>query len=194
MSDRKEYYKEYYQKNKEAKLEYCKQYYWKNKEARLKYSKQRHLIHPEYNKQYYQEHKESEIEYSKKYRREHKEAISERDRIYTQEHKKELAEYNKKWHKTEEGKSSRQRRKVKRKAREKEIINTLTSDEWINILKEHKFRCAYCGKEFTLFDRETRDHIIPISKGGDNIKENIVPACKSCNSKKHNKILTKKED
>ena len=35
----------------------------------------------------------------------------------------------------------------------------------------------------------TRDHIIPISKGGNNVKENIVPAYRSCNSKKHNKLI-----
>ena len=70
-----------------------------------------------------------------------------------------------------------------------EIINTLTSNEWLGILKKYYWRCAYCGKEFDLFNRPTRDHIIPISKGGDNVKENIVPACKSCNSKKYNKII-----
>ncbi|MCK4464389.1 MAG: HNH endonuclease [Bacteroidales bacterium] len=40
-----------------------------------------------------------------------------------------------------------------------------------------------------MFNRETKDHVIPISKGGDNTKENIVPACQSCNSKKFNKIF-----
>lgn len=72
------------------------------------------------------------------------------------------------------------------------VINTLTAKEWIDILKEYKFKCAYCGKEFNLFDRPTRDHVIPISKGGHNTKENVVPACGSCNSKKHDKLLIKK--
>ena len=35
----------------------------------------------------------------------------------------------------------------------------------------------------------TKDHIIPRSKGGYNIKENIIPACRCCNAKKHNKTL-----
>ena len=39
----------------------------------------------------------------------------------------------------------------------------------------------------------TKDHVIPISKGGHNTKENIVPACQSCNNKKYNKILEVEE-
>lgn len=39
--------------------------------------------------------------------------------------------------------------------------------------------CAYCGDEAT-----SVDHIIPVSRGGTNARENLAPACKSCNSKK----------
>ena len=28
------------------------------------------------------------------------------------------------------------------------------------------------------------DHLIPIVRGGRSVKENLVPACKDCNSKK----------
>ena len=98
-----------------------------------------------------------------------------------------LIGYLKEWGKNnpEKQRAIWQRGKAKRRARERLLINTLTAQEWIDILKKYKFKCAYCGKEFTLFDRETKDHVIPISKGGNNTRENIVPACRSCNSKKH---------
>jgi len=50
-------------------------------------------------------------------------------------------------------------------------------------------KCAYCGIDFDENNLPTRDHIIPISKGGDNTKENVIPACRICNAKKGNKIL-----
>jgi 5-methylcytosine-specific restriction endonuclease McrA len=98
--------------------------------------------------------------------------------------KDKMLEYQKKYTLTEKGKASRQRSDCKRRAIDKNIINTLTSDEWLNILKEYNYKCAYCGCEFNENNMPTREHIIPVSKGGQNVKENIIPACISCNSKK----------
>ena len=56
----------------------------------------------------------------------------------------------------------------------------LTNQEWDEILRGHNFRCAYCGVKGNM----TIDHVIPISKGGQHIAGNIVPACTECNSRK----------
>ena len=114
----------------------------------------------------------------------HKEQLKESARKWNKENKERANEHVRKYYRTPKGKALSQRGEAKRRANLKEVINTLTSEEWLNILKEYDYKCAYCGKKLIDSFDTTRDHIIPLSKGGDNTKENIVPACRSCNCKK----------
>lgn len=61
-------------------------------------------------------------------------------------------------------------------------INDLTAAQWREIKAIYKFRCAYCHKKTPL----TQDHVIPLSSkvGGNHTASNVVPACRSCNSRK----------
>ncbi len=43
--------------------------------------------------------------------------------------------------------------------------------------------CYYCGKRFPP-DELTMDHVVPVTRGGKASRNNVVPACKECNSKK----------
>lgn len=43
--------------------------------------------------------------------------------------------------------------------------------------------CLYCGRDFTR-QQLTRDHVVPLSKGGRDTWENVVAACFHCNSRK----------
>ncbi|KFN51080.1 hypothetical protein P873_04050 [Arenimonas composti TR7-09 = DSM 18010] len=43
--------------------------------------------------------------------------------------------------------------------------------------------CMYCGHEFRR-QALTRDHVVPVSRGGRDIWENVVAACCACNSRK----------
>jgi len=43
--------------------------------------------------------------------------------------------------------------------------------------------CMYCGDEFP-DGHLTRDHVIPLSRGGDDRWSNVVAACKHCNTRK----------
>ena len=47
--------------------------------------------------------------------------------------------------------------------------------------------CQYCGKKKRK-DKLTIDHVIPLSKGGAHGPENIVTACRPCNSRKWNHL------
>lgn len=64
----------------------------------------------------------------------------------------------------------------------------ITLLEWAEILKLYKNKCAYCGTSFTPNNMPVKDHVIPISKGGTNSKDNIAPACNDCNMKKRDKF------
>jgi hypothetical protein len=48
--------------------------------------------------------------------------------------------------------------------------------------------CAYCGGHFSS-NHLSRDHIIPMSRGGENKWMNVVTSCKKCNSQKSDKSL-----
>lgn len=48
------------------------------------------------------------------------------------------------------------------------------------------YLCMYCGRDFSR-PHLTRDHVMPVSKGGRDIWENVVAACFHCNSRKGNR-------
>jgi len=55
------------------------------------------------------------------------------------------------------------------------------------------YRCQYCGrhrKDLGYRESLTRDHVIPISRGGDNGWLNVVTACSRCNLRKANRLLS----
>jgi 5-methylcytosine-specific restriction endonuclease McrA len=47
------------------------------------------------------------------------------------------------------------------------------------------WRCAYCGST----GRLTLDHVVPRSRGGDSVWENVVTSCAPCNLRKGNRLL-----
>lgn len=56
-----------------------------------------------------------------------------------------------------------------------------------NMLRKHGKFCRYCDVEMTKDIRDrapSRDHIIPLSRGGPDTFENIAMACRACNEEK----------
>jgi hypothetical protein len=62
--------------------------------------------------------------------------------------------------------------------------SSVQGDEWNGILERYNHRCFYCGDKKS---RLTRDHVVPVSKGGSDTVNNIVPACWHCNYSKRAK-------
>lgn len=65
-----------------------------------------------------------------------------------------------------------------------ELSPSLTHQEWKECLIFFGGECAYCGCTVRKGQRMTKDHLVPVSAGGNTIQSNIIPACPSCNSSK----------
>ena len=50
-----------------------------------------------------------------------------------------------------------------------------------------RYVCAYCGGRFHV-DELTREHIRPVSRGGDDSWMNCITACRGCNGHKGNRL------
>lgn len=66
--------------------------------------------------------------------------------------------------------------KENNKVKRKSFSNT----ERITVYNKTKGRCAICGN-YVPFDMFTVDHIVPLTKGGNNEISNLQCACKVCN-------------
>lgn len=130
-------------------------------------------------KQYKENNKEKKKQQAKEYYQKNREAILEKNKTryrnkldyYTKVH----AEYRS-THKEQSAMLS-----ARYKARKKNTLCTLTNSQWEEIKKAFDNKCAYCGKEKVLH----KEHFIPVKNGGDFTCNNIIPACKSCNSSKN---------
>ena len=181
------------------------------REASRKWKKENAEKVKEYNQKYRKENKKKILEYEKRYRLENAEIIKERKRRYLEKNlererqrkledyyknKKERLKKHKEWlEKNKQRVLERQREYYKehpdifagirqrRRSRLKKVEHNYTWEEWENCKKYFDYKCCYCGEEREL----EQDHFIPLNNGGGYTTDNIVPACKSCNSSKRDR-------
>lgn len=73
----------------------------------------------------------------------------------------------------------------RRRSRKNNLPSTLTKEEWKATKEYFENQCAYCGVSGNL----AQEHLIAVANGGGYIKENIIPACRRCNSSKKDKLF-----
>lgn len=105
------------------------------------------------------------------------------------------SEYIKEWHAQHPGKKSsytkrynqRNPEKIKEHNHRRKAWKSSTTDliftekDRVDLIAEFDGCCAYCGVKP---DKLEMDHIVPLSRGGQHTKSNIVPACFNCNRSK----------
>ena len=120
-------------------------------------------------------------------KREHRianaEALAEYNRAWHSKNSEAVAVRQRAWKKThpEPGREANQRRRARKMGAE----GSHTPAEWQAICMNQGMKCADCRKPRKL----TKDHIIPLSRGGTDFAYNIQGLCLSCNSKKRDKIV-----
>ena len=55
------------------------------------------------------------------------------------------------------------------------------------IFKRDNYTCTYCGKKGK---RLECDHIVPVSRGGDHVDDNLTTSCFDCNRSKNDKLIS----
>lgn len=141
--------------------------------------------HRQYDMRYQQENRERRSAYVRRWRAENFDRDRENSRRYYQENRERLLANSKRWAK--ENPEKLVAKSARRRAREKSLPNTLTSEQLEQILSL-KY-CFYCGREDA---KLTLDHFVPLWAEGNvacgTTKANSVAACGHCNSWKSNRL------
>lgn len=173
----REYYREFYAANREARLNLQKEYYKRNREVILKKSAER-----------YPAIRDARIEYWRGYNAARAPEHRVYCRLYHAINRDTILARHRAYDKTPVGRAVAARKRHVRRQRAQHSPATLTHAQWQKILEIQKHRCATCGRKFTSRNPATRDHIIPLSKGGGLTFENVQALCCTCNSKKGDRI------
>ena len=158
---RRKYWSDYYRLNKRRIREYNSSYY-KNEKEVIKNS----------NKNYYWKNRVTILNKKRRYYQLNK------DKLYKS--KLRWNNKNKEHYKVLNAKHAHIRRQNKKRG-----VIDFTSTDWQQCLTYFNHQCAYCGSTESL----EQEHVIPVSRGGHYTPDNIIPACRSCNASKNNKIM-----
>lgn len=166
QAERLAYAAEYRKENKAKVSHGISKWASKNKEHLAAYKKRYAVENKTVIDAYKQKHQQEKAEYQAAYVKSHREEILQQRRAYYQTQKGRASVTN----------SNHRRRAI--------LESGPATTEQILKLQAREERCYYCrgyGLKLTI------DHFMPISRGGLHSIENLVMACRSCNSHKKDK-------
>jgi hypothetical protein len=138
-------------------------------------------------KEYHAKHK-NKVSQRKKNRRlndeEHRLSDNEKARGWHADHRARSHDNNRRWHENNRDKATEKQRR--RYLVKKGVEGSHTTQEWEELKAFYDNRCLGCGSTESVL---TRDHVVPITKGGSDYIHNIQPLCTPCNSSKRQKTI-----
>lgn len=156
----KQEYKDWYAKHG---LEYHAQ--WRAEHPEWQERSREHARHQ------YDDKPELKRKHDAAYYQRHKEQIKTNVQQYQHEHREKL-------------RPSKRAALVRYRARLASAEGSWTAKQFQDLCEAVEHCCYYCGVQT---DNLTVDHYIPLSRGGTNWIENIVPACPACNYSKQDR-------
>lgn len=158
------------------------------KSCEIKRRRKQYVIHSEQQKEYARNqravHPKQIRERVKRWQTTYPERANESARRWRTAHPKQMKKSLRKWQvahpeKIAEYHNSRRAHKVNAEG------NGVTAEQWHNMKEDYNHICVYCAQKKPLI----MEHVVPLSRGGRHDIDNVIPACGSCNSKKHNSSL-----
>jgi 5-methylcytosine-specific restriction endonuclease McrA len=165
--------KRFYEKHKE--LSYANTVEWRNKNPER---------YKEITKNYYEANKGVITNRANKFYQDNKDRILRERKEYRINNVISIKEHKKKYNK--EHRQEKQIRENYRRAKKRNNGGLYTVKEWVDLCNKYGNKCLRCNETGI---KLTADHIVPISKGGNNNIENIQPLCASCNSIKNVQVI-----
>jgi len=158
-----------------------REYYLANSE-RLKQYQKEHYAAPE--------NKAKRAKTSAAWRAANRESLLAKKTAYRRAHPNQFKEwraknptYLKEWRAAHP--ASVQASKAARRLLENADRRLVTEKDWARLLSRYGGRCAFCGAS----GKMTAEHVVPLNRGGRHSIGNLLPACISCNSSKHDRLL-----
>lgn len=118
--------------------------------------------------------------YKRNYYHQHKDILAPRRQAYDRERYK-----NDPLHRQRKNRQTNEKNRRRKARLYGAPVEHHTEQEWQALCERYDHRCLRCGLQIPL----SRDHIVPVTKGGSDAITNLQPLCRVCNSWKNNRTI-----
>ena len=174
---------------KACKISNCDRKYYARGLCKYHWNEQWKRNNKEKVKQYYKNHKQRAVDNYQRNRKYFLKCHKQWRKDHPKYYREHQAVYMQRYYQTPTGRASNKACCANRRAKTKDLSIAIIQQVYEDNIKHFgTLTCILCFKWVTLGD-ESIDHLIPLSRGGSNLYENLGVAHITCNKKKGTKTL-----